>query len=98
MWPMGLLFSKVHPSIILLCSLELYSHVLESFRIFYVSWNHPIHLYVFIFKQYFVQFETLFKIYFLPYVIAEELVIPPGHFLSVRNCQNTLVSATLEDE
>ncbi|XP_078317567.1 uncharacterized protein LOC144620520 [Crassostrea virginica] len=28
----------------------------------------------------------------------KELVIPPGHFLSVRNCQNTLVSATLEDE
>nr|XP_022299237.1 uncharacterized protein LOC111108039 [Crassostrea virginica] len=28
----------------------------------------------------------------------KELVIPPGHFLSVRNCQNTLVSANLEDE
>ena len=28
----------------------------------------------------FVQFETLFKIYFLPYVIAEELDIPLDTF------------------
>ena len=61
---------------ILFCSRELYSLVLELFGIFNVSLNHQIHLYVFIFKQFFVQFETWFEIYVLPYVIAEELDIP----------------------